>query len=50
VPQGDFNKQKIIVGAYTAETAPKYLYTHPMDYLVEAKSYGFDKNMMIENP
>lgn len=41
VPKGDYSQQKIIIGKYTAMNSTPFVYTEPLDTMIEVKGESF---------
>lgn len=41
VPKGDYSQQKLIVGKYTAVNSTPFVYTEPLDTMIEVKGESF---------
>lgn len=50
VPKGDYSQQKIILGKYTAMNSTPFVYTEPLDTMIEIKGKSFTgTNAMVAN-
>ena len=50
VPKGDFSQQKLIIGKYTAMNSTPFVYTEPLDTMIEIKGESFTGvNSMVAN-
>lgn len=50
VPKGDYSQQKIILGKYTAMNSTPFVYTEPLDTMIEIKGKNFTgTNAMVAN-
>ena len=50
VPKGDYSQQKLIVGKYTAVNSTPFVYTEPLDTMIEVKGENFaGTNSMVAN-
>lgn len=41
VPKGDYSQQKLIIGKYTAMNSTPFVYTEPLDTMIEVKGESF---------